>query len=121
LIDAVIGLEALLLADLQAELAFRFSLNYSTLSDTPENRHRDFLVAKQLYGLRSTIAHGTVPTRKRRGAGKESVSVPEAATVATEALRRVIRHFLPQTGNAPYRNHQFWERAYFGLPLAGSA
>jgi hypothetical protein len=121
LVDAVIGMEALLLAglnkeDRKGELKFRFSLNYSTLFETPETRYREFRVAKDLYDLRSIVAHGssfgTGPVR----VGEEKVGLPEAAQRASEALRDLVRHFLPNVRQAPYKKHEFWERGYFGLP-----
>jgi hypothetical protein len=121
LVDAVIGLEALLLAglrneDRRGELKYRFSLHYSTLFGTPEERHRAFRVAKDLYDLRSTIAHGGVPKEGGSRVGDEKLNLEGAALRATEVLRGVIRHFLPHAVAAPYKQPQFWDRAYFGLP-----
>lgn len=121
LVDAVIGMEALLLAGLgkearKGELRFRFSLHYSTLFGTPEERHRAFRVAKRLYDLRSMISHGSTLSDKAFSVGDEKLKLPEAAKRACERLRHLVRHFLPTVSQAPYRKHAFWERAYFGLP-----
>ncbi len=120
LVDAVIGMEALLLAalegdDRKGELTFRFSLHYSTTFDTPEERYEGFRVAKDLYHLRSTIAHGSTLKNDRCRVGREKVSLADAATRATTALRRLIRRFLPEANTAPYKRPEFWQRAYFGL------
>jgi len=50
------------------------------------------------------VAAGTLDSRSSLAAGR-----------AAEVLRYVIRHFLPRTDTAPYRQPHFWERAYFGL------
>jgi len=119
LLDCVIGLEALLLAgvrneDRRGELKFRFSLNYSTLFNGAEERHRAFRVAKDLYDLRSGVAHGGAAANNHR-IGNERLNLQDAATRACGVLRSVVRHFLPQAEQAPYKRHEFWERAYFGL------
>lgn len=121
LVDAVIGMESLLLAglgkeDRKGELKFRFSLHYSTLFGTPEERHRAFRIAKHLYDLRSMVAHGSTLVDRVFSVGDEKLKLPETAKRASEALRYLVRHFLPNAKQAPYRNHEFWERAYFGLP-----
>ena len=121
LVDAVIGMEALLLAglgkeDRKGELKFRFSLNYSTLFSTPEERHRAFRVAKHLYDLRSSVAHGSRLGDGCYPVGDEKLNLPDAAKRASETLRHLVRHFLPNVEQAPYKKHEFWERAYFGLP-----
>jgi hypothetical protein len=116
LMDAVIGMEALLIpGGPSAELKLRFSLHYSTLFDTPEQRYRSYLVAKDLYDLRSTIAHGSKLKGDRCRVGKEKITLADAATRATHALRTIIRRFLSEVKAAPYTKTDFWEPAYFGM------
>jgi hypothetical protein len=124
LIDAVIGLEALLLAgmrkeDRRGELRFRFSLNYAMLADRPEKRDLAFRVARDLYDHRSAIAHGGEPGEPC-AIGDDTLSLRETANRATEELRRVIRRFLPVASSAPYKRDQFWKEAYFGVSGQGS-
>ena len=114
-------MEALLLAGLdkdgrKGELKLRFSLNYSTLFNSPEERLRAYRVAKDLYNHRSTIAHGGEVTAKPLTLGEEKVTLSKAASRAKDALRHLIKHFLPQAKTAPYKSPQFWEKAYFGIP-----
>jgi hypothetical protein len=121
LVDAVIGMEAVLLAaidkgDRRGELRYRFSIHYSTLFDSPEERCNAFRAARDLYDLRSIIAHGSEAKSDRHRVGREKLDLDGAATRATEALRMVVRRFLPLASDAPYRKSQFWDRAYFGLP-----
>lgn len=118
--DAIVGMEALLLAGLRSEdrrgeLKYRFSLNYSTLFDKPNEKYDAFRLAKTLYDLRSHIAHGgaTADTKYKIGDKKETLHV--AARKASDTLRGLIKHFLPEANHAPYKRHEFWERAYFGL------
>ena len=56
-------MESILLAaidkdDRRGELSFRFSMNYSTMFDKPEQKLAAYKVARDLYGLRSVVAHG---------------------------------------------------------------
>src|SRR5205823_3199660 len=58
LLDAMIGLEAILLAQLDAdarrgELSYRLSHNYATLFEGAEPRYRACRVARDLYSLRN--------------------------------------------------------------------
>jgi hypothetical protein len=124
IVDAVIGMEALLLAgidDRKTELSFRFSLNYAMLFPKSE-RQNAFRVARDLYNLRSTIAHGSSLDKCKllKIAGEKKLSISEAGTRATAALRTIIRHFLtslPEKG-PQYKSPEFWQRAYFGLSEA---
>jgi hypothetical protein len=66
LIDAVIGLEALLLAgmpkeDRRGELRFRFSLNYAVLAARPEERGRRYTLHTQAPGVVCGDSDGGAP------------------------------------------------------------
>lgn len=120
IVDAVIGMEAILLAglakeDRRGELSFRFSLNYSTIFQVPEEREHAYRVARDLYGLRSMIAHGASIDEDKIKIAGEKLSLSAAASKATAVLRGIISNFLPQNG-APYRRPEYWQRKYFGLP-----
>jgi hypothetical protein len=120
ILDAVIGMEALLLAglpkeDRRSELKYRFSLNYSSLFKSPEERWRAYKIAKDFYDLRSTIAHGGDLVKKDNRVGEEKLNPHETAKRAKNALRFLIKHFLPKSKTAPYKNPIFWERAYFKI------
>lgn len=121
IVDAVIGMEALLLAGLEkeerrSELSFRFRMNYAMLFVTPEERHHAYRLARDLYNLRSDIVHGTPLEEELKIAG-ERLALPEAGKRATATLRTIIMHFLPKNG-AQYKNHDFWQKAYFGMQEA---
>jgi Apea-like HEPN len=118
IVDAVIGMEVLLLAalskdDRKSELSFRFSLNYSMLFPSAQ-RPSAFKVARDLYNIRSTIAHGSYVDEMVKIDGNK-LSLSDAANRATEVLRIIISHFLSKQGT-PYKNNEFWKNKYFGLP-----
>src|SRR5207253_2441648 len=57
ILDAVVGLEAILLAaagkeEYRGELRYRFSINYSSLQSSPKERYQAFLLARNMYDLR---------------------------------------------------------------------
>ena len=59
IIDYAIGLEALLLHDVFAELSYRFSLRGATiLSEVGEDKNDAFKKLKRFYRARSAIVHG---------------------------------------------------------------
>jgi hypothetical protein len=117
IVDAVIGMEALLLAgieDRKGKLSFRFALNYAMLFPS-EKRQYAYHVARDLYGLRSVIAHGSSLNANKLKVAGEKLGLHEAGRRAKAALREIIMHFLPKK-HAQYKDHEFWQRAYFGLP-----
>lgn len=119
IIDAAIGMEALLLASLgkddrRSELSFRFALNYSTLFETPDEKLRGFQIARDIYSLRSLIAHGSISDQKVYKIGHENMSLDSAAQTTKATLRAVIQYFLPLSGY-PYRQPEFWKRRYVGF------
>jgi hypothetical protein len=119
IIDAVIGMEALLLAalrneDRRSELKYRFSIHYATLFESSSERRRAFKVAKDLYDLRSTLAHGGDVGHLPCRVGEERLTLVDAAKRARGALRRTVNRFLSTPETRIYKESQFWERAYFG-------
>jgi Apea-like HEPN len=116
IVDAVIGMEALLLSsinDRQGELSFRFSLNYAMLFPH-EQRQSAFKFARDIYGLRSKIAHGSFVGNECKIDGMK-IPITDVAKKAKEALREIILNFL-KNKDALYKNPEFWQRRYFGLP-----
>lgn len=118
IMDAVIGLEAILLGAVdgrQGELKFRFSLNYSTLFASPEEKLSAYKTAKDLYDLRSHIAHGNSFSSTEHRLGNEKLSVESVAQKACEILRQVIKSFLDKDARETYKNPAYWEKQYFGV------
>jgi len=118
ILDAVVGLESILLAGLgkggRGELKFRFSLNYSTLFDDKKDRAKQYRIAKDLYDIRSKIAHGGKSQESHR-LGDEQLTMSEIAKKAREILRDTIKLFLPEACNSPYKKPEYWENGYFGI------
>ena len=117
LVDCVIGMEALLLSglapeDRKSELKFRFALNYAMLFSTSRERRSQFRVAKDLYNLRSLLAHGGKASAEHR-VGDEKISVVDAAKRASDALRYTVHSLLPMAQKPIYRQPEFWEEKYF--------
>jgi len=121
IIDAVIGLEAILLAGrgeeaYRGEMRFRFALNYAMLYETPDERYTQFGVAKSLYDLRSTIAHGG-QVEEWRISG-ERLSLVQAADRACNMLQSTIKDFLEGGERPAYLETDYWEKKYFRLGSA---
>lgn len=119
IIDAVIGLEALLLSNIEGEgrwgeKSFRFSLHYASMFDVPDQRYQALELARDLYTVRSGIAHGTIRPDKPVKVGKEKVLLSAAADRAVETLRFVVRRFLRDANKKPYADSEFWKQRYLG-------
>jgi hypothetical protein len=116
LLDAVIGMEALLLAgasDGKSELSFRFALNYAMLFPV-EKREAAFRLAKDLYSMRSSVAHGSHIDEGKLKIANKKMTLVEASRIATEALRSIVKHFLPMK-DSPFRKAEYWRTAHLGL------
>jgi hypothetical protein len=82
---------------------------------SPSSRRFGQYATSEVGDLRSTIAHGGELPVKDIEIGEEKLNSGEAAKRAKDALRMLVKRFLPYAKNAPYRNSKFWEKAYFGL------
>jgi hypothetical protein len=118
ILDAVIGMESLLLsaAGVKGELKYRFSLNFSTLFDSKEEKWRAFKTAGQLYDLRSVIAHGSYLGDKAHKFGDEMLPLNEIAQRAKDSLRMIIKYFLPPSKIGTYKKNGFWEKRLLDIP-----
>jgi hypothetical protein len=108
IVDAVIGLECILLANLgeRTELRFRFSLRYASFF-SKEERQEAFYTARDLYDLRSRIAHGQSPCAKEKIHGK-MLTLAESATLARSALRKIIAFFMANSQAPAFMNDDYW-------------
>lgn len=110
LLDAVVGLEAILLSskgeDLRGELSYRFSLNYSSLFPA-EERRAEFRRARKIYSMRSQVVHaGNI--------GKDKMpDFKSAADEAAEMLRFLIKRFLKSAADPEYLRLEYWESILF--------
>ena len=108
LVDAVIGLEGILLANIgeRTELRFRFALHYALLS-LSKDRKSAFNTARDLYDVRSTIAHGSAIDREVKVGGK-TMPLTEAATLARSILRQTISIFAPNGKHPDFMKSDYW-------------
>lgn len=119
ILDAVTGLESILLSSIEkpedrGEKSFRCSLHFALLEDSPAERLTRFRAAKDLYGHRSTIAHGDVLGGKLRVGKYKHLTPAEVARFATQALRSVLLKLLDDSRDSHYRSNEYWYERYFG-------
>jgi hypothetical protein len=105
IIDATIGLEALLSDDDHQEMTHKLAMRVGALSKLAKDRFKKpydvFQEVKQIYAYRSAVVHGstTTPKKKEIKIG-ESRSIP-AGDLAIEYLRRVLKILITEPN---YRN-----------------
>ncbi len=123
LMDAVVGLEMLLLGGRDREgLRFRFALNYATLQSdaSPTTRRARFHTAFDIYKVRSQVVHAGVLPDKVFKIADERLAIGDVATMAKEMLRTTIDALLALqvpagAGEREVWFDNFWETGYFGL------
>lgn len=117
IVDAIIGLESILLVEIgernRGETRFRFSLNYASLF-THTERENAFYTARDLYDLRSQIAHGGEPKGKVNIGGKE-MNLYEAAAVARSVLRETLARFMPNSAKPDFSVERYWTSRVLSL------
>jgi Apea-like HEPN len=115
IIDAVIGLESILLsgADDRRELSYRFSINYATLFPIDERRAA-YRTARDLYSLRSSISHGSAE-RTTLIIADRKMTIPEAAVFARSVLRKIIGMFIDDARSPPFTRPGYWLDKALGL------
>jgi len=120
IVDAVIGLESILLSEIgdtsyRGETRLRFSLNYSTLFSSPEERKKAFGIARDLYDLRSKIAHGEAVTESQTVPVGEGMPINEAAMLARSVLRNTIKRFLGNAASPEFVQAGYWNDRRLGI------
>lgn len=117
IIDAVIGLESILLVEIgerqRGETRFRFSLNYASLFPAAERRDA-FNTARDLYDLRSAIAHGGQPKEREKVNGKE-MTLNEIAPLARSVLRLTLSKFMDNPAKPDFLADGYWVSKALGL------
>lgn len=117
LLDAVVGLESILLhgvgdAKDRGELRFRLALRYATLVEQGSNRKYAFRTMRDIYDARSKIVHGE-GAEKPFGIGDQKLSADEVAGKARDSLRDVILAFLPDDPRPRFTLQSFWDDLLF--------
>jgi hypothetical protein len=118
IIDAVIGIEAILLASQKEDtsgLSYRFSLNYSTFFDSPEAKLKAYKTAKKLYNLRSQLAHGSEVKEKDWEISSDCKNSLDASKKACDMLRNLIRKYLPEGANPSFNQDDYWIKRILGF------
>lgn len=119
IIDAVIGLESLLLNDIgneknRGELKYRFSTNYSTLF-SPIDRLIKYYEAKETYDVRSMIVHaGKIEPNKLKCFGK-ILDIKEVKKIIVDQLREVIKILFDIYDSQPFDTDKFWLNRVLGI------
>lgn len=124
LMDAVIGLESLLLDGSDREgLRFRFGLNYATFkselhSATKQARFRQAL---DVYKIRSQVVHAGTTSEKHYDFAGEKMTLTDVSVRAVQMLRSTVNGFLRLKGLPSTTKERerwlgdFWQRGYFGM------
>jgi hypothetical protein len=108
IVDAVIGLESILLANTgdKTELRFRFSLHYASLFSKGERKDA-FYTARDLYDLRSTIAHGS-PLKEEAKINGKTLKIGDVATLVRSVLQKTISIFMSNAKNPDFMQEGYW-------------
>jgi hypothetical protein len=110
LVDACIGLEALLTSYSKAEISYRMAMNFAALG-LPKDKKERYKRMRHIYEARSRIVHGSKDTEEYR-LGDKNRSIHEIAKAAKEALRETILLFL-QDPFLRGKEQIEWEDRYF--------
>lgn len=107
LVDCVVGLEALYLADRGSELRYRLSLRTAVhLGKTPEERWRIFYLVQAAYDERSSEIHGDRAETEQITVGGRAISLRDFVEEACEVLRGAIADAI----TVPKNDHKQWLR-----------
>jgi hypothetical protein len=121
IVDAIIGLESILLVQIGAkertETRFRFALNYASIQN--EHKKSAFHTARDLYDLRSTIAHGSTPKSHEKINGQE-LTLHEAAIKARTMLRTMWNYFARAPERPEFLAADYWLDVALGNLKAGT-
>ncbi len=113
IVDAFVGIEALLNPSGAGELSFRIAMNYATLGldDDSYTRYRRL---RDLYKVRSKIVHGAKEADKYLVDGAY-LAQGEIASKAKAVLRDVIKHIVgsPDLKDLNSLDDEVWEARYF--------
>jgi hypothetical protein len=123
LMDAVIGLESLLLDGSDREgLRFRFALNYATFQSEMDSaiKQARFKEALDVYKIRSQVVHAGTTAEKQYDFAGEKMTLTDISVRAVQMLRSTIKGFLRLRGLPSVAKERerwlgdFWQRGYFG-------
>ena len=105
IIDATIGLEALLSDDNHQEMTHKLAMRVGALSNIPEAELKKpydaYQEIKKIYACRSAVVHGSTKTHKKKEIKLDETHSIPASDLAIEYLRKVLKILI---ANPNYRN-----------------
>lgn len=121
IVDAFVGIEALLNSENAPELTMRVALNYACLCSREQRRAR-YRTLKDLYKVRSKIVHGDYKANGTFTIAGVSKQVSEIAAESKAILRDLIRTFVmdEQLRHKAKVDSAFWEERYFADDAGGA-
>jgi hypothetical protein len=118
IIDAMIGLESLLLNKkgndgATGELTYRFSMNYATLFNAEQREYRRIL-ARDVYSIRSRIVHGDEPDMDKMQIGGEKMNLGQLADKVKDMLRYTLNFLIELPAKNNFNSKGFWIKRLLG-------
>ena len=112
IVDAIIGLESLLLNDIgnektRGELRYRFSINYSTLFHE-EDKLKQYKLARDSYDIRSLIVHAALKSDDKINFQGNEIPIGNAKDSIIEMLRYTINLLVDLYPTKPFNKDLFW-------------
>jgi hypothetical protein len=116
IVDAFVGIEALLNPFSDGELSFRLAMNYSTFGPV-EERHARYRKLRDLYKVRNRIVHGAKEGDVHKVDG-QTYPLYEISQMSKALLREVIKGFVDDQAlrSLPALSAAFWEDRHFRTP-----
>ena len=114
IIDAFVGIEALLNSENTPEITTRVALNYASLSPKTV-RQSNYRKLKDLYNVRSKIVHGAYKAGTSYEIDGVTREINEIALASKALLRELIQRFVNDDGLRKQIkiDTKFWEAKYF--------
>jgi hypothetical protein len=112
-VDAFVGIEALLNPFSDGELSYRMAMNYASLG-APEVRHARYRKFRDLYKVRNRVVHGGVDQEQFKVEGN-ALSITGVSQMAKALLRELVKQFaeFPALRALPALDAEFWEDQCF--------
>ncbi len=112
IIDAVIGLESLLLNQVgnektRGELTYRFCTNYASLFP-PDDRLEKYNEAKEVYHMRSSLVHGGSMKSDIVSYSRRKIRLVDLKQIIINHLRVVLGLLLDNYDSEPFDSELYW-------------
>lgn len=112
ILDAVVGLESLLLNDIgnektRGELNYRFCINYASLFPV-EIRFEKYKEARETYGIRSILVHGGKMNSDIVKYDGRNIYIVDLKEMVINQLREVLKLLLDNYNSDPFDTENYW-------------